>query len=66
MAHSVWTGGSRHPGRAALPHENIQETLKDYKVPPVVVDFYAQYEPKDIPMTNAGIYLLDLRCFFAP
>ena len=24
MAHSVWTGGSRHPGRAALPHENIQ------------------------------------------
>ena len=23
MAHSVWTGGSRHPGRAALPHKNI-------------------------------------------
>lgn len=24
MAHSVWTGGSRHTGRAALPHKNIQ------------------------------------------
>ena len=27
MAHSVWTGGSRHTGRAALPHKNIQEVL---------------------------------------
>lgn len=36
------------------------EILKDYKVPPIVVDFYAQYEPKEIPMTQAGIYLLDL------
>jgi len=25
MAHSVWTGGSRHTGRAALPHKNIHE-----------------------------------------
>ena len=24
VAHSVWTGGSRHTGRAALPHKNIQ------------------------------------------
>ena len=40
--------------------DNELETLKEYKVPQVVVDFYAQYEPKDIPMTNAGIYLLDL------
>ena len=23
VAHSVRTGGSRHPGRAALPHKNI-------------------------------------------
>lgn len=36
------------------------ETLKNYKVPSIVVDFYEQYEPKDIPMTEAGIYLLDL------
>ena len=28
MAHSVWTGGSRHPGRAALPHKNIQKFRK--------------------------------------
>ena len=27
MAHSVWTGGSRHPGRAALPHKNIHEAI---------------------------------------
>ena len=24
MAHSVWTGGSRYTGQAALPHKNIQ------------------------------------------
>ena len=33
MAHSVWTGGSRHTGRAALPHKNIQnrpKTNNDY------------------------------------
>ena len=23
MAHSVWTGGSRYTGQAALPHKNI-------------------------------------------
>ena len=28
MAHSVWTGGSRHPGRAALPHKNIHSGIK--------------------------------------
>ena len=27
VAHSVWTGGSRHTGRAALPHKNIQKCL---------------------------------------
>ena len=27
MAHSVWTGGSRHTGRAALPHKNIHSIL---------------------------------------
>jgi len=36
------------------------EVLKEYKVPDLVVDFYSQYEPKDIPGTHAGIYLLDL------
>ena len=25
VAHSVWIGGLRHTGRAALPHENIQK-----------------------------------------
>ena len=25
MAHSVWTGGSRYTGQAALPHKNIQK-----------------------------------------
>ena len=25
MVHSVWTGGSCHTGRAALPHKNIHE-----------------------------------------
>ena len=28
VAHSVRTGGSRHPGRAALPHKNIQEVIQ--------------------------------------
>ncbi len=27
MAHSVWTGGSRHTGRAALPHKNIHQAV---------------------------------------
>ena len=27
MAHSVWTGGSRYTGQAALPHKNIQDVL---------------------------------------
>ena len=27
MAHSVWTGGSRYTGQAALPHKNIQAPL---------------------------------------
>lgn len=36
------------------------EVLREYKVPDVVVDFYAQYEPKQIPMTHAGIYILNL------
>ena len=31
MAHSVWTGGSRHPGRAALPHKNIQYSTVLYQ-----------------------------------
>lgn len=25
----------------------------------MLVDFYVQYEPKDIPLANNGIYLLD-------
>lgn len=41
------------------------EALKDYKIPQSVIDFYAQYEPKDIPITNAGIYLLDLEAIKA-
>lgn len=36
------------------------EALKNYKVPQSVLEFYAQYEPKGIPTTEAGIYLLDL------
>ena len=27
MAHSVWTGGSRYTGQAALPHKNIQKNI---------------------------------------
>ena len=27
MAHSVWTGGSRYTGQAALPHKNIQKLM---------------------------------------
>lgn len=36
------------------------ESLKNYRVPQSVIDFYAQCEPKGIPMTNAGIYMCDL------
>lgn len=36
------------------------ETLMNYKVPQSVIEFYVQYEPKGIPTTEAGIYLLDL------
>lgn len=27
MAHSVWTGGSRYTGQAALPHKNIHVSI---------------------------------------
>lgn len=33
MAHSVWTGGSRYTGQAALPHKNIQRGLSRRKNP---------------------------------
>jgi len=39
------------------------ETLKNYTMPKSVVDFYSMYEPKNDPMTNAGIRLCDLRTF---
>lgn len=41
-------------------HDNELKTLKNYKVPQSVINFYEQYEPQNIPMTNAGIYMLDL------
>ena len=31
MAHSVWTGGSRHTGRAALPHKNIHFVVDELR-----------------------------------
>ena len=33
MAHSVWTGGSRYTGQAALPHKNIQNLPKMADLP---------------------------------
>jgi len=39
------------------------ETLKNYAIPESVIEFYRLYEPKNVPMTNAGIYLCNLERF---
>lgn len=39
------------------------EVLKNYAIPQDVIDFYSLYEPKNVPMTEAGIYLCDLERF---
>ena len=41
MAHSVWTGGSRHPGRAALPHKNIHIVALEAKLNEEVAEYQA-------------------------
>lgn len=36
------------------------ESLRNYQVPETVLEFYRDYEPNHIPMTQAGIYMCDL------
>jgi hypothetical protein len=40
--------------------DNDLESLRGLKVPQSVVEFYAHFEPKSLPLLNGGIGLLDL------
>lgn len=50
MAHSVWTGGSRYTGQAALPHKNIQaEAELEYRIPVGDMVDMAEVEKDEVP-----------------
>lgn len=39
---------------------NELDRLQEYKIPDHIIEFYSKYEPSNVPLTKAGIYLCDL------